>query len=1224
MDQNIQGQGQGPATPKSESPVPTARTQAYQWMSLVPEVSFEELRDHTGHTHISTPPQPTSQRNLDQLTQQNGNNQQPASNKHPTPAAPHSVSEPDPLNAADPMTEDDEDDAESGADASDDGNDSIDEAEERIVQATMGIQGVSSPTRKRKGPQLNQEPSNPPPQKRRKKGTGGRGGWSKGLKIGPRPPMEPSPEFTRLHQQALSAFIDDQDSEQARDLILQAIAINPEIYAAHALLSEIFFARDETEKAIAALFSGAHSAARDAAVWRQVADACLTHSKDNREVALQQASYCYARIIHNDTQDIEARLERAALSRELGNIGKANKDLDAVLKLMPRDAVVMRQIAEVGIETKNTARAKSLYEETIQYYKAAGLHEEDSFTWAHLNTYIQLLANEEPTEADPNNAITNLRQLSRWILGREEESFWDSYDADDREWDAEDEPRRILVPQHFPGEHPLDTYGVGLPLEIRIKLGILRLQQGREFMDEAIAHFEWLEPEARDDLASVYDFPDLFLQVAQTLLSIKAHEQALRYFEALRDVEAYNDVDFWLGIATCYYAVEDKTQAIECYEAAKTADADCGEARTQLAKLYTGLDEKEKAVENAREAVRIAEAATRLTEKRKYERKEHRLARTAAENALRQAFQLSGPAPAGDPVDRIEARLSRSRQRQARSRRLPRRMLRPPAATADHGTTDDSATRKRVIKTAFVPRPRPMSLEDKEAYRTQGVLRMYDDLVANTEAMRSGDEAATRVWTECSTNLIADFRSNRRFFPNERNPSAWTSSNENQSKSHKRGQGTYGLVRGEYQPRSLPSAPAAMTYRDIPFPAWLDVFLEHAMLQAKLDTRSACYRTITSAIDCDVWHADSAAQLRIHTAYFACCLMLRDDATLFNIVLRWFLRTYQFCTDAYRFFAATNLVFPHPMDKGGKDGQNTNAPFRSGPTQKFMFRQIMMMDANLPLDYNGDGEWSRVPDFMRRQRDGVRIEVQPNPKRGAHGMAGESDGDGGDGREMSQPNATGDMDQSDSASDFITPKEMDVVLLTLYAHLLYAGGSFVNALSYFFRARSLDPKNPIILLSISLAYFHEMLKRQNENRHMYVLQAWSFFDEYVELRRNAARDKDREYAEEGQTELGLQHTAEVEIEFNRARVWQMLGMSDLAIQAYEKALALRPEESSIHADNDIYPPLPSDTNNDLFNHKAASADLEYTMEAAYAIQTMYALSGNMDMARRVTEKYLVV
>jgi len=175
----------------------------------------------------------------------------------------------------------------------------------------------------------------------------------------------------------------------------------------------------------------------------------------------------------------------------------------------------------------------------------------------------------------------------------------------------------------------------------------------------------------------------------------------------------------------------------------------------------------------------------------------------------------------------------------------------------------------------------------------------------------------------------------------------------------------------------------------------------------------------------------------------------------------------------------------------------------------------------------------------------------------------------------------------------MTPKEMDVVLLTLYGHILYAGGSFPNALSYFFRAQSLDPKNPVVLLSIALSYMHEMLKRQNENRHMYLLQGWAFFELYADSRREWAGSKD---------DMGLQGSIEREIEFNRARCWHMLGMSDLAIRAYEKMLSLSTGHES----------------------RAKTADGAYAMEAAYAIQTMYALSGNAEMARDITEKYLVV
>jgi len=174
------------------------------------------------------------------------------------------------------------------------------------------------------------------------------------------------------------------------------------------------------------------------------------------------------------------------------------------------------------------------------------------------------------------------------------------------------------------------------------------------------------------------------------------------------------------------------------------------------------------------------------------------------------------------------------------------------------------------------------------------------------------------------------------------------------------------------------------------------------------------------------------------------------------------------------------------------------------------------------------------------------------------------------------------------------PREMDVMLLTLYGQILYAGSSFPSALSYFFRARSLSPQNPVVLLSIGLCYLHEMLKRQCENRHMYLLQGWAFFEEYADARRGWARTSD------------LETLVEAEIEFNRARCWQMLGMSDLAVRAYEKILALH----------------------DSRPHKDASGGTDgspdYAMEAAYAIQLVYSLSGNARMARDIAEKYLVV
>ena len=144
----------------------------------------------------------------------------------------------------------------------------------------------------------------------RGRGTGyrGRGGWNRGFRSGPRDPVEPSLEFTQLQQQALNAFIEELDNNKALNLILQAIAINPEVYAAHVLLSEIYFAKKEDEKAVAALFTGAHAAPREPDVWHQVADVCLQKTTLDRTRALEQAGYCFSRLLQMNQKDHDSLL----------------------------------------------------------------------------------------------------------------------------------------------------------------------------------------------------------------------------------------------------------------------------------------------------------------------------------------------------------------------------------------------------------------------------------------------------------------------------------------------------------------------------------------------------------------------------------------------------------------------------------------------------------------------------------------------------------------------------------------------------------------------------------------------------------------------------------------------------------------------------------------------------------------------------------------------------
>jgi general transcription factor 3C polypeptide 3 (transcription factor C subunit 4) len=100
--------------------------------------------------------------------------------------------------------------------------------------------------------------------------------------------------------------------------------------------------------------------------------------------------------------------------------------------------------------------------------------------WELINIYLDLLDRAGSYGA----GVTRLKELARWKQGRRTQTFWDDLE-DDREFDVEDEPRRVTVPQ-FVRESQDATYGSTLPLEIRVKLGLFRLRRSKDDFEEAM------------------------------------------------------------------------------------------------------------------------------------------------------------------------------------------------------------------------------------------------------------------------------------------------------------------------------------------------------------------------------------------------------------------------------------------------------------------------------------------------------------------------------------------------------------------------------------------------------------------------------------------------------------------------------------------------------------------------------------------------------------------
>lgn len=303
----------------------------------------------------------------------------------------------------------------------------------------------------------------------------------KGVKRGQRKPLEPSVEFKALHSQATMAFIDN-DYEEAEQLALKAIGVNPEMFPAHSLLSEVHMARGHPAKALAALWNGAHTRPRDIQVWLRVAQLILERGGEDKNSAARDAIYCFNRIIAVDSNDVKARHQRAALHRDLGNHGKAAYDYEYLLKQFPHETTILRLLAETYIDLDDVDKAIAHYNHSLSHYQVMEPKQVISVSWSDINVYAELYG----IKREYTKGIAQIKSLSRWLLGRGSDIFWGPFDTDDREWDSEDEPRRTLVKGFVAGQHETASYGNGLPIELRIKLGIYRLHMGDQYLHEAI------------------------------------------------------------------------------------------------------------------------------------------------------------------------------------------------------------------------------------------------------------------------------------------------------------------------------------------------------------------------------------------------------------------------------------------------------------------------------------------------------------------------------------------------------------------------------------------------------------------------------------------------------------------------------------------------------------------------------------------------------------------
>src|ERR1700712_2854389 len=163
-------------------------------------------------------------------------------------------------------------------------------------------------------------------------------------------------------------------------------------------------------------------------------------------------------------------------------------------------------------------------------------------------------------------------------------------------------------------------------------------------------------------------------------------------------------------------------------------------------------------------------------------------------------------------------------------------------------------------------------------------------------------------------------------------------------------------------------------------------------------------------------------------------------------------------------------------------------------------------------------------------------------------------------------------------------KALDPTVLTLYAHQMVVSDSSTAALNWYYRAHVLRPEDPIVIFCIGLSYISHAFKRQSHNRQYHLQQGLTFITRYYEVRRKE------------NVAIHMQ-----EAEYNMGMTWHSLGLVHLAVPAYARCIEL---SGRVQSEGE--------------KRRGQDGEVEdFAADAAYAMQSILAMSGDLQGARNV-------
>jgi general transcription factor 3C polypeptide 3 (transcription factor C subunit 4) len=676
-----------------------------------------------------------------------------------------------------------------------------------------------------------------------------------------------------------------------------------------------------------------------------------------------------------------------------------------------------------------------------------------------------------------------------------------------------------------------------------------------------------LEPHDDTSNGRVNDYPDLFRDVADELHTAGFNNEAVRFYETLyKCAFNYMGLRNLMGMYSAYVTINQPEKARDLLPVFREWEPETVQEMATLAKFFEDYDMEDEAMKWG-EAV-YKQGGARVLQKigfqgygelqeffyqekkrarGKYGVRKARIKkytkhlRTATQNEDESEDDETGERPSLGPLtERPKAGLFRTRKTLGERPQtfLPDEI---PGTNVPMGAIDHIVF-KRKLNAIAEDYPEELKAARAQHREIVASFRRLQDLMQPAE---EGKEPSLLEWMSIARELIEEFSTFDLFYYDRRKPFVGYfrrvgGRNElwNESALMVLAVAANNVEDGKNEP-DIKEKPEKVPedFYGIHFDRWVDVFAQYAVFLARQGEEERCFSTLEVAHQSNVVHLSQRHSHTLQLCRLACALAL-EDSPQGSVSLRWFMRTYPLNSDSFRLYSAISRLCSIPNG------------FATGPALKAFLRYIKTVDYTLLRADQRDGFNFRGEDF-----------VNWIPKAVLEGVVKHV-------------------------------KDHDPALFALHGHVLMCGGSYMAALNYYFRAFAITPQDPVLNLSIGVAYIQHATKRLSENRQFQIQQGLAFVYRYHEIR---TKDKIAGYCSEA--------------EFNLGRIWHALGLVSQAIPAYERCISLSKRLREEPKQNGSC----NDSNID-----------DFATEAAFAIQTIYALSGNFNGAWKVTKEALVI